>query len=254
MKTGAILGALSVALAGCGFQDAYIYTCTEPDKGHKDADGKPDPCHLNDPIPSDAGADAGDAGDAGARCIGVCVPSFFNEWDGPELVWIGEEADAPACLSVASNEAFTARRPPAGSPCATCSCAPSTGSCAQPTTLIAASAICPGADPGVAHSSFFPPVGWDGTCTAVNAIAPAQLCGGVPCVQSVTIGPLTVTEGGCLPVATPSVPPPPWGTFARACYRDPALVRCTETEGICTPAAPGPEFRQCITVAGQATP
>ena len=170
-------------------------------------------------------------------------------WDGPLLVWMGDEANAPPCPALTVNEGFTVRRPPAGQPCATdCTCAPPTGSCAEPATLIAAAASCNDDGPGITHTSFFPPPGWDGTCTAVNAISPGKDCGGVPCVQSVAIGPLTVNEIGCLPIETPSVQPPPWGTFAHACF-PPLFTRCA-ANGVCAPSAPGPEFKQCIVQEG----
>jgi hypothetical protein len=238
-----VLAGLLVALASCDRSDIDLYSCVNPDKGHKDAEGKPDPCHHHD---LDAGTPTNDAGES---CAGVCLPPAPNLWAGPDLVWMGDEADAPPCPAVADYEGFTARRPPAGQPCATeCTCASPVGSCAGPATLTAAAASCNDDGPGVMHSSFSPPPSWDGTCTAVNAIPPGKDCGGVPCVQSVTIGPLTVTESSCLPIETPSVPPPPWGTFARGCFA-PGVTICAVT-GVCVPVAPAPEFKQCIMKEG----
>jgi hypothetical protein len=70
-------------------------------------------------------------------------------------------------------------------------------------------------------------------------------------VQSVTIAPLTIKQGGCLPIDPPSVKPPPTAaTFARACSAGDAFEHCV-TGGTCRPAAPGPEFKQCIFHEGE---
>jgi hypothetical protein len=42
MRTGRALALLLVALAGCDAEGERI----NPDKGHKEANGKSDPCHL----------------------------------------------------------------------------------------------------------------------------------------------------------------------------------------------------------------
>ncbi len=238
------MAALLVALAGCDTSDIDLYSCVNPDKGHKDAEGKPDPCHHHD-------LDAGAPGDAGETCSGVCVPFHPADWYGPALVWMGDEADAPPCPTSAPSEGFTARRPPATATCATtCTCGPSSGSCAPPATLTANSGTCQNAA-GATHTSFDPPAAWNGDCTAANAIPLGQLCGGVPCVQSVTIAPLTANESGCLPIEAPNVTPPPWGTFARACSASEFAPPCsTNTDTVCLAVAPGPEFKRCIAQKG----
>jgi hypothetical protein len=85
-----VLAVLLVALTSC---NKYMdwYSCINPDRGHRDALNNPDPCHENDP-------DAGNASvDAGEGCDGVCLPGIPNGWDGPDLLWTGDEADAPQC-------------------------------------------------------------------------------------------------------------------------------------------------------------
>jgi hypothetical protein len=241
MRTGKVLALLFVGLAGCDLTNLDVYRCLDPNKGHKDSNGEPDPCHRND-----LAADAGAPGDAGETCAGVCLPQPPAAWDGPMLVWTGDEAAAPPCPASASTESFAAHRPPAGQPCAaTCACAPPSGSCALPATLTTSAATCAGDSLSVPHTPFDPPVKWQGDCTTANAIPAGQLCGGVPCVQSVTIAPLTMKESDCLPIEQPNVPLPPWGTFARGCFvqRSPPLCN---TNGACVPAAPGPEFKQCL--------
>ncbi|MEO5731448.1 MAG: hypothetical protein ABI134_02245 [Byssovorax sp.] len=226
---------LLVTLTGCGISDLDVYRCLEPDKGHKDANGEPDPCHRNDDLA------------AGEACTGVCLPAPPTEWVGPALVWMGDEAAAPLCPEFASREGVTARRPPAVQPCATtCTCERPSGSCELPATVTASAAICPGNGSGVAQTSFDPPASWSGACTAENAIPAGKLCGGVPCVQSVTVDPLTVKESVCLPVEQPNVPPPPWGTFARACMSSETQPSCALHNEFCVPVAPGPEFKQCV--------
>ena len=139
---------LVVALAGCGLSDLDVYRCQDPDKGHKDAQGEPDPCHRNDAAPGEA-------------CAGICLPGAFNDWVGPQLVWMGDEAAAPLCPEIAPLERFRVRRPPAVQPCATsCTCELPSGSCELPATVTASAASCPGNGSGVAQTSFDPPASW----------------------------------------------------------------------------------------------
>lgn len=203
-------------------------------------------CGPAETLPNnDAGASTNDAGET---CVGVCVPGLPAFWEGPYLLWTGDEADAPRCSDVAGglSEAYTGYGYPDGSIiCGACTCAPPSGSCELPATLTTAAASCAGNSPSVAHLSFDPPNDWTGTCTAENTVPAGTLCGSVACVQSVTIAPLTMKQGGCLPIETPSVKPPPPSAFARACGLGLA-PSCTQSTGVCVPAAPGPEFKQCI--------
>lgn len=246
MRRGTVLALLVVALAGCDLTYLDVYRCENPSEDHKDANGEPDPCHRKDPTASDAGVD-----DAGGACAGQCVPGISADWSGPVLVWVGAEADAPPCSAVADGlTPFYEGHGDLDAPtvCGACTCDPPTGSCALPATLTASSAICPGNGSGVTHTSFDPPASWGGTCTAANAIPGGKLCNGVPCVQSVTIAPLTVTEGGCLPIEPVNVQPPPaWKTFARACSRGASLVGCGTHGMMCAPLLPSAEFRVCVT-------
>src|SRR5689334_7535558 len=51
MRKGLLLfSALLVVIAGCGASDPPIsYPCKHPDPDHVGPDGKPDPCHFEDP-------------------------------------------------------------------------------------------------------------------------------------------------------------------------------------------------------------
>lgn len=60
---GVLVGVVLAALGlGCLGNIDLGYTCQHPDKGHRDAQGNPDPCHYNDPGTLTAKDDAGDAG------------------------------------------------------------------------------------------------------------------------------------------------------------------------------------------------
>ena len=199
---------------------------------------------------NDAGTSTNDAGEA---CQGVCVPGRPSLWDGPVLLWTGDEADVPRCSDIVGGlyDAYTGYGYPDGSIlCGACTCGPPSGSCELPATLTTAAASCAGNSPSVAHLSFDPPAEWIGTCTAENAIPVGKLCDGVPCVQSITSAPLTMKQGGCLPIAAPNVKPPSASTFARACGFGVA-PGCTASPGVCVPAAPGPAFKQCIVHEGE---
>jgi hypothetical protein len=125
-----------------------------------------------------------------------------------------------------------------------CQCDPPTGSCSLPATLAANSTACPGTDPSAVHTAFDPPSGWDGGCTTNDSVDGGELCDGGPCVQSLTIAPLTVEEAGCAPTQPPiAKDPPSWGTFARGCRGD-ALGECTN-HGLCL-APPPTGFRVCV--------
>jgi hypothetical protein len=58
-------------------------------------------------------------------------------------------------------------------------------------------------------------------------------------------------QGGCLPIEPPDVKPPPAATtIARACTAT-GIRDCAAGTGLCVPAAPGPEFKQCISHDGE---
>ena len=248
MYVRTVLAALLVALTSCGkYGDGY--SCIDPDRGHRDLLNNPDPCHESDP---DSGTSSSDAGET---CDGTCILSAPLGWFGPYLLWVGDEADAPQCsdLSTDSHQIFAGRSDlDAPTHCDACACAPPTGTCTLPAKLTASAASCAGDGPGVAHTPFNPPPEWDGTCTSTNTVGPGKLCGGVPCVQSVTIAPLTLKESACAPIQPPNVQPPAtWKKFARACAKTQPEQRCTAQQGMCMPAAPGTQFRQCISYSGE---
>lgn len=226
-----------VSMSGCGY--SYLlagYTCADPDEGNLDADGRLDPCHRND---SDAGADAGEP------C--QCVPIAPNGWTDPVLVWIGPLADAPKkcpdSIPAQLQDGIDLVAPALS--CGICACDPPVGSCTLPEILSTSSASCPGNAAGASHIFFNAPPGWDGSCTATDAI-PA--CGGGPCVASLTISPLNLTQGLCTPVVlSPPAPPimPAWSNVAVSCKTKATTTTCDSPGEICAPAA-RTDFARCI--------
>jgi hypothetical protein len=224
-----------VFLYGCD-QVAEFYSCPNPVEDHVDADGRPDPCFTRSERPSDAGV----------PCSGECVPLAPAGWSDAMLLWSGPVFAAPPCPDRAPSPAYQgwADLVPAG--CSECACDSTSGSCALPSAFVASSETCPGDGPGAVHTFFTTPDPWDGSCTAQGAVPAGQLCNGVPCVRSLTIDPLTMTESACTPSQTP-VPKSSWQTAAVAC-RGTAMPPCTDPGTLCVPAAEPPEegFSLCI--------
>jgi hypothetical protein len=219
------IGAGVVAPAGCGAGASS----TGQDAG---ADGGP----------GGAGAGGGDAGNTCAQC----APGPANGWDFPVLLWIGAEKDAPQCPVDAPAIAFEGHANlNAPINCGTCTCTPPTGSCSQPATMTANAATCALNGGSTPHTPFDPSSDWTGACDTNESIPSGKLCSGVQCVQSLTIGSLTVKDtGGCTPSQPPTQSPPTWQTFARACQAVPRMG-CNGGAGICLAAAPL-GYRTCI--------
>ncbi|UQA59971.1 hypothetical protein [Polyangium aurulentum] len=116
---------------------------------------------------------------------------------------------------------------------------------------MAHAAVC-NAVPGATETPFAPPAAWDGTCTADNAIPAGVDCGGVPCIQSITVGPLGKTDDGCKASSTATTPLPElsWESVAFAC--EGVMAKgwggCAQDE-MCVPKA-GPGFLQCVFIDG----
>ncbi|UQA55547.1 hypothetical protein [Polyangium aurulentum] len=251
--------ALSAILLGACGEDPYVIEvpdCWTPEEAF-------DPCYR------DAGSDASDAGadvaavetdggeeddDAGPPCEGTCVPIRPTDYafSFPHQVWFGPASDPAACPPDVKSQFVRYKGlivPPAE--CPACSCGPSTGSCAPPSSFVAHAALC-NAPPGAVETPFPPPDAWDGTCTAENAV-PADLdCGGVPCIQSITVGPLGKTDDGCeaTGTATTPLPEPTWESIAVACegVMPQGWGGCAQDE-MCVPKA-DPGFGQCVFIDG----
>jgi hypothetical protein len=101
------------------------------------------------------------------------------------------------------------------------------------------------------HTPFDPPPGWDGGCTPWEAAAAGATCGKEPCVVSLTIAPLELSEGGCA-TSRPGAPESPatWQTRAHTCQGW-LQGTCGDDGHVCVPAAPpGQGFRTCISHDG----
>ncbi|MFT3767532.1 MAG: hypothetical protein QM820_18920 [Minicystis sp.] len=112
--------------------------------------------------------------------------------------------------------------------------------------MTVSSGACASADPDATFTAFDPPAGWDGGCTSNDPVPAGQICGAGPCVQSITIAPLTVSEGGCAPAMLP-VPKDAttsWKTFARSC-RSATPGTCADSGQACLPEIPT-GFRACV--------
>ena len=164
------------------------------------------------------------------------------------LLWSGPELEAPECPAAwAGVMKYEGHADPIGpQTCPVCSCEPSTGECALPSFLFVSTQSCggDGPEPTIYDFSGLDPEPM--SCNTENAIA------GVLGVRSLTVGPLSMTESGCKPVAT--VPPRSgvmsWKTFARAC--DYEVSTCPDPGALCVPTAePPPGFSQCIYQSGQ---
>jgi len=193
------VGVLLVLLTGCNeYPDGY--TCLNPEKGHRDAQNNPDPCHLND-----VGAPKCDVGD---------YVHWSIKWEPPTLLWFGPADKVPECPRGQTTISYEAQTDlVALSACEACTCEPPTGSCALPSTLTASATAC--SMPGGATTSFNAPTPWDGSCDSTT-----QTPNGAS--QSLTIDPITITENGCAlgsPVAA-KVVSLHWDTFALGCDVD----------------------------------
>jgi len=176
------------------------------------------------------------------------LPRAGGFWIDPLLLAFGPELGVPPCPDFASMVVFEghADLTAPAAVCGACSCEPPTGACELPPTVTASAASCAQDDTTTPHTPFDPAPGWTGACDFSGAIPAGKLCdGGVDCVQSVTIAPLTVKESGCAPVTQP-VPenyPSNWATFARACEWA-ARGECATVGDLCSPVAAG--FRACV--------
>ena len=224
--------------------------CCEPDLF--DAGVVTDPNCDNYAGP-DAGSDAAgaasamDAGDAMADgpipppCPGACVDYPSAGWDGPFLVWIGPEPQAPPCPGTAPTVVYEGHADlDAGPlPCGPCQCGAPTGACGLPPKLSATSVACEGNAAGTPVTPFDPPPAWDGGCTAEDAVDAGELCEGGPCVASITIAPLAVEESACAAIEPPIPDDPPGGPPSRAPARDRPSGRATTSSSVRRPPRRG---------------
>lgn len=263
-----LIGGAAVALgAGCsGVPETSRWDC-DPDSLF------PAVGCIQDAGPDAPPDDAGDAGTDGptadnGRCPAdthTCVPLPEGEdaihWhpDEPLVVWIGDnvegEENQPKCPADTAP-AVQARMytdliaPPAT--CDACNCKPATADCDPvPTFITIRAGTCD--DPNAATIPFDGPPEWDGSCTAVNALPQGAECppgSGIPCLQSIEIGPLPPPQNEKCEVDVVKVPKAveritKWQTTSLACRGEMDTSLCDDAGKMCLPQVLLP-YRVCI--------
>ena len=221
------LTACLVLLGGAGCENDFYASYIDEDAG----------------VTSGSGGEGGEGG--GTVCDGQCLAHGPLGWSEPALLWAGDMEQAPACPDGASAIGYEGYSGfGTALPCSPCACDPPPSvSCAMPETWTASSVACSG--PG-ATTPFNAPAGWDGSCTAEDAIPAGALCNNSPCVRSLLIEPPVATAGACAP--TPQVPPPAenaFSIFAKACVGNAYYPPCAASGELCVSAAPE-GFATCI--------
>ena len=183
----------------------------------------------------------------GNACPGECVPLPPLGFDGPALLWMGSEVQAPECPARAPVKVYEGHSGLNNTfECPPCECSQPT--CELPDGLTASNSnLCQGPQ----FTPLDAPTGWTGNCTAApDVITSSQL-------RSVSINP--ATERPCEPTY-PTVPhevsPAEWDVFARACRGEAIDTVCNDPGKTCLPSAepPPPGFRQCIMYLGFGEP
>jgi hypothetical protein len=225
---------LGAGAAGCISDSLSVYTCSGFETANMDAVGQSDPCH--DP-PADLDG-----------CSGRCVPRGADGWPAqPSLVWVGPRGQAPPPCPHGAPDWGYAGYTEISAPGCQCTCERPDGSCTLPSTLTAYAAVCQDPPQGQA-TPFDAPANWNGSCSPANPIQQGALCGGVPCVQSLSVDPLVVTETGCTAVG-PTKPEPRMLKDVHSCVGGFPLCEGEEEGRYCVPAPP-PEFHICISLHG----
>ncbi len=223
-----VMGLVVVAAfsAGCGRDSNAFYDRGETGSTTSTGEGG----SGGDIFTTGTGGAGGDA-----VCAGSCVAGKPAWFDGLSLFWIGAPEEAPPCSDIGLSEGSVGYADPiAPTTCPSCSCSPAT--CELPEVMHASAAKCPAV--GAPAIPFDAPAGWEGTCSAENAIAGGLQCSGVPCVQSLTISAPGVAP--CQPVADgdPVIPLPAWGKVASECVIWPISGDGCATGEACTPPHP----------------
>jgi hypothetical protein len=174
----------------------------------------------------------------GAECNGVCAPAVADiaGWSlQPSILWRGSvmKLPTPQCPPHARPTQFWYSDPDQTAlSCPTCSCEPSTGSCALPETVsVSTSPVCP-SDVSDAGVPFDPPSGWDGGCTTNDAIAAVE-CDGGPCLA--TVGPMAPIDAGCAPAQAVVSKIVTWGFAAYGCAVSTNNGTCNDIGQVCAP-------------------
>jgi len=202
---------------------------------------------LQDPNVGDQ--DAGDAADgSSAACSSGTCAVLPAGWE-PVVLASGAMVVLPDCPASAPNQLFHGSSVPGPDPsCPTCSCDTPVGACKPPTKWTVGSSACVGGD---VWTNFDPPAGWDGSCASNTAIPKDILCGGKPCVASITISAPVIEEEPCVahanvaPVDIPKAKADgPYMTEGRACSGNP-WPACANSGEVCVLSMSDP-FAACV--------
>lgn len=199
-------------------------------------------------VPGAGGAGGALPSGGAPSCDHDCVPPPEG-WSSPVLFGAGAFTEVPACPDEAPLMGIELYSGLEAAPilCPVCQCAGSETGCSLPEAWMVSAADCAGAA-GATSLSFDAPPGWDGGCWP-DEIAGGAQCGGVPCVQSITVSPPEVTASLCAPqaIGRPYPPPPSWARRGRECV--PAQPgACPQDPETCRPPA---GFALCVHRAGE---
>jgi len=181
-----------------------------------------------------------------ARCSSgfACVPPVPSGWSGPMELFAGAAPAPTDCGTNFEGPVYVGGSDAIGDPAACgCSCgAPDNVLCSPIETSFFGGFMCAAAPP-CAQRTLTP-----GVCTRVDVTTE---CASM--TASITMPATTASGGSCTAAPTKMVPPPSWGTEARACLSalGGAASNCA-SGGVCAPL-PAPPFAEvCIALAGVA--
>ncbi|AKT41512.1 uncharacterized protein CMC5_057200 [Chondromyces crocatus] len=171
------------------------------------------------------------SGTVSSSChAGECDVELPFGWEGPVLLWSGEETLAPSCPDAAPTLVYEGH---AGlqthGTCGTCAC--SDLECLLPTGVTITKGTC-----GGPLLDVLAPPGWDGSCWPFPPIKDPEGA---------------VFWGTSRTECQPLVPQPEksatstWATFARACSRSSDRDECRDGTDDCSPS-PAPGFVRCV--------
>ena len=197
-----------------------------------------------------------DCGPAGYSCV-AGIPLG---WSGYQSLFVGAEADLPACPSqFPSQIPYLGRAMPMADPvmCATCGCdAPIGEACDLPDMVTVIEKTCQLMATSVTKTDLAVPAMWDGSCQAVPAAAGGMTCGAMmdPCNRAVKAAAPGMAGGSCaVSGGAPTTPAVVWGVNGKACGDAPLGGGCGAGE-VCQPL-PAQPFQPglCIYKAGEQT-
>ncbi len=180
-----------------------------------------------------------------SACEGECFPwksALFEDLSLFRIVPFGEPSTCPESAPL-PGATVHGNLQPSPMVCPECSCAP--GACSFSEKMWVSAATCANAENSPALPWDVAPE-WEGECTAEGALPPGLLCGGVPCVQSLTVSALQSAPCTSTSVGEEIRPAPHWGLTAQECLIGPLSGDgCGVGEACISPPSEG--FSLCLT-------